>query len=103
MKKLAGLIIISILSISVFAQGKPDANLNRRLQTYMKLTRELNFEEIMNYTHPKMFALAPKEEMIKIFRQTYDNDQFRMLIDSTSVIGISPSFKVGVTDYRKVD
>jgi hypothetical protein len=103
MKKLTGLFIVTLLSISLFAQDKADANLNRRLQTYMKLTRELNFEEIMNYTHPKMFALAPRDQMVQLFRQTYDNDQFKMLIDSTSIIAIGPSFKVGVTDYRKVD
>jgi hypothetical protein len=103
MKKLTGVFISFLLSISIFAQDKIDANLNRRLQTYMKLTRELKFEEIMNYTHPKMFALAPRDEMVKLFRQTYDNDQFKMLIDSTSIITIGPSFKVGVTDYRKVD
>ncbi|HWJ90885.1 MAG TPA: hypothetical protein VNR87_07220 [Flavisolibacter sp.] len=103
MRKFAALLLVSLVSTVVFAQGKPDINLNRRLQTYKRLTRDLNFEEIMNYTHPKMFTLAPKDEMIKVFRQIYDNDKFKMFIDSTAITSVSPSFKVGVTDYRRVD
>src|SRR4051812_23907310 len=69
----------------------------------MRLTRQLRFEEIMNFTHPSMFAIVPKDQLVTMYTQLYDNNQMKINIDSTSVSGVSADFKSGGTTYRQVD
>lgn len=79
-----------------------DADLNKRLDDYMQLTRELKFNEIMDYTHPKIFAIVPKEQLVEIFRQSFDNESMKIGFDSTGITNITDPFKIKDTAYRKI-
>ena len=35
-------------------------------------------EEILDYTHPKVFEIADRETMLKILDETFQNDQLRI-------------------------
>lgn len=103
MKKISALLLI-ILSFSFCQAQKPDDKLfEQRLETYLQLNRELKFEALMDYVHPSLFKLADKKQLVQVFKNTYDNGQIRILIDSTLITAISPEFKNDSALYRKID
>src|SRR5438067_11578732 len=62
-------LLLAALLPAIFcsAQSKDDAAFKQRLEEYMRLTRQLRFEEIMNFTHPSMFAIVPKDQLVTMY------------------------------------
>jgi hypothetical protein len=85
------------------AQTATDPIFAKRLDDYMRLTRELKFDEIMEYTHPRIFTLAPKEQLVETFKQAFDNELMRIVFDSTAITHVSADFKSKDVLYRKVE
>ncbi len=102
MRKISLLLLVVFGSFLAFAQSN-DPDLNKRLDEYMRLTRELKFEEVMNYMHPKIFDLATKEQLIEVFKQTFENDEISIGFDSTSITRISEDYKHANVIYKKID
>lgn len=102
MKKLLFLFFCCCFSSLLFAQSATDNQLNERLNTYMKLNRDQKFSELMNYLHPSIFSLVPKEKLAEVFEQSFDNDEIRISIDSTGITGISPVFKHQNSSYHYI-
>lgn len=95
---------LTVVFTSFFASGQSsDPDLNKRLDEYMRLTRELKFEEVMNYMHPKIFDLATKEQLIEVFKQTFESEEISMSFDSTSITGVSDDFVHEKVIYKKID
>ena len=101
MKKLSYLIIFLLVSFAGFSQT--DTSLNRRLKEYIRLNKELKFVELMEYLHPSLFELAPKEQMVELFENVYDNADMKITIDKIEVRTISAPFTFKVVQYHKVD
>jgi hypothetical protein len=102
MRKLVIGFLIAFSSVASIAQDNSDPELSKRLDKYMNLTRELKFEEIMEYTHPKIFAIASKEQLAEVFKQAFDNEEMSIGIDSTAIVGISDAFKLKDATYKKI-
>ena len=100
-KKLFLLLFIASCSLSTLAQG--DTSLQRRLDEYLAANRQLDFEKLMNYVHPKLFEIVPRGQMIELFKSIFDNPQMMISMDSMSVTGISKSFNFKGAEYKKVD
>ena len=93
--------LMCVLSFSTFAQE--DTILSSRLEKYMLLTKQLDFEKLMDYIHPDLFKIAPKEKVIETFQNAFNNEMIEIIIDSTSVSDISPSFIYHEVVYKKID
>ena len=101
MKKLPLLLFIALCSLSTVAQR--DTSLQRRLDEYLAANKQLDFEKLMNYIHPKLFEIVPREQMIELFKSIFDNPQMTISMDTMSVTGISKSFNFKGAEYKKVD
>jgi hypothetical protein len=99
-KLLAFIFCLTVISAS--AQSS-DPQLKERLDRYASLNRELNFKELMEYIHPSLFKLAPKDEMIKAFESGFNNEDIEMKIDTISMDKIGPLFTYEGSQYHKVD
>ena len=98
------LICLLVLTFSLAGRTQnSDPQLNERLQAYMKLSKDLDFEGLMNYLHPKLFTIAPKEAMAETLKKAYDNDQMHISIDSMAILNIGEDFTVGAARYKKID
>lgn len=80
-----------------------DVQLDQRLKEYLQLTREKKFSELMEYIHPVLFTLAPKEELAKALEDGFNNEGINITIDSVWIKSISPVFIYQTTSYRKLD
>src|SRR5688572_22288754 len=84
------------------AQSNTDTSLQNRLDVYMRLNRELKFDELMDYTHPKIFQIAPRDQIVASFNAAFNNPDFEMTLDSASIIEIGQPFVFDKTIYRKI-
>jgi len=103
MRKYIFSLLIAFSSVAAVAQNNSDPQLSKRLDDYMRLTKELKFEQLMEYTHPKIFSIATKEQLVEVFKQSFDNEQISIGFDSTAITGISESFKFENALYKKID
>ncbi len=101
MPKIISLISFFLLAITGFAQ--PDTALSKRLEEYIRLNKELKFEELMEYIHPSLFKLAPKDQLIEVFKKVYDNDEMKISIDNLEKRSISDLYALNGVQYHKVD
>jgi hypothetical protein len=85
-----------------FAQKTTDPELTKRLNAYLRLTRESKFNELMDYTHPKIFTIMPREQLVEIMEKSFDNDQMTIGIDSIGTTTISPDFVLKTARYKKI-
>ena len=101
MQRIVSLISFFLVVFPGFSQ--PYTALNKRLEIYMRLSKELNFEELMEYVHPSLFTLASKEQLIDVFKKIYDNDEMKISIDNLESRSISDPYALHSVQYRKVD
>ncbi len=103
MKKLAFLFLLgSLFSFSVNAQ-QADPAMKSRLDTFFRLNQALNFEKLMDYIYPKIFTIAPREQMIEIFKSTFAGDEeVKMEMDSLQYGSISPLAVVDKGSYHLI-
>ena len=101
MKKLTLLFFIGLCSLSTLAQR--DTSLQRRLDEYLAANKQLDFDRLMDYIHPKLFEIAPREQIIELFKSIFDNPQMTISMDSMLVKEVSKSFNFKGAEYKKVD
>ncbi|MFM9908715.1 MAG: hypothetical protein ACKVOW_05185 [Chitinophagaceae bacterium] len=101
MKKTCSFAIVFIIGFAGFSQT--DTALNNRLNEYIKVSKSLNIVRLMDYIHPSLFTLAPREEMIKLFENVYDNKDMSIVIDTLQKGLMSKPFFIQETQYVKVD
>lgn len=102
MKKLA-IILFFITAAFISTAQTTDTQLTQRLNHYMQLNKTLDFEQLMNYMHPVLFSVAPKEAMQQAMEQAFNSEEMKISIDSLQVLTIGDDFKQGQAVYKKVD
>lgn len=103
MKKFLIIHVSILLSISSFAQKNTDTAFSRRLNDYMRFTRELKFDDIINYTHPKLFTIATKDQIKEFLQGSFENEQMKIEFDSTAITKVSENFKAENVNYKRID
>ena len=91
-----------VLGITLSAQDK-DTVLQRRVNEYMAMSKNADFEKVMEYMHPSLFKLSPRETLIQVMNETFHNPSMEIAFDSIKVIEIGPAFKLGEASWRKTD
>lgn len=80
-----------------------DRDLQKRLDEYMSFNKQLNFQKLMEYIHPSLFKIVPKNQFVEMLEESFNNDKMKISIDSIVVSVIGPSFKHGEALYKKID
>ncbi|MBB1286729.1 hypothetical protein HRH25_20280 [Flavisolibacter sp. BT320] len=97
---------VVLLTLSVLfghAQKTTDPQLTNRLKEYFVLSKNLEMDKAMDYMHPKLFTIAPKEQLVAAMDAAFNNPEMKISFDSMAIVAISPAFKSGAATYRKVD
>jgi hypothetical protein len=82
--------------------SQQDTTLVNRINQMLKFTQLKDLEKIMDYTYPKLFEFASKELMLATLKESFENDEFNVELDSISIVMIHPVFVVNDTSYVKV-
>jgi hypothetical protein len=102
MKKLT-ILLLSFFFLAAHAQKNTEPQLSTRIMEYLLHTKNLAFDKAMDYTHPRLFAIVPREQLVEIMEQAFHNGQMKFSFDTMAVSAISPDYKFGNATYRKVD
>ena len=87
-------LIITLLSIIGFAQDL--ASLKSESQKMFDASLTLDFEKMLDFTYPKVFDIAPKDQMLEMMTNTFENDQMSIKLEK-----IDPKFSFG--EIQKID
>lgn len=96
------LVVFTALSASA-QQNNIDAKLTQRLNTYMQLNRNLDFEPMMDYIYPALFKVAPRDAILQSFKDAFNNDAVKIKFDSIAVRTIGADFKSKGGTFKKID
>ncbi len=90
------------LVFEVIGNAQQDTSLVNRVNEMLKITELKDFEKVMDYTYPKLFAIVPREELITVMKNAYETDEFTIELDSARIDTIFPVFVINDTSYVKV-
>jgi hypothetical protein len=99
MKKIFFLLFFS-LSLGVYSQSA-DAVLNKRLSEYMSFSKEMNIDRLMEYMYPRLFELAPREQLKEALEKAYHNPDIEIKLDSLAMGQVLPISKFSKGSFTK--
>lgn len=94
MKKIILLSVLLISSLTIFAQDKK--SLEERAILNYSYTASEQYEKLMDFTHPKLFTIIPREKMVEILQRMTKGDGFTI-----TIAPVAPNFKFG--EIKKID
>lgn len=103
MKKLFILSAFILIWAGINGQGSDSIALRKRLDNYISITKTLDFNKLMDYVHPSIFKLVPKEALVEAMEGAFNTPYFNIKFDSMTILNISRDFLLNDTRYSKVD
>lgn len=79
------LLLFLLFSLNGFSQNKQ--TLIDDTKKMYDASYNLSFEEVMNYTHPKVFEMASKEDVLAAMEYAFDNETMRIRL-----VHMNPTF-----------
>jgi hypothetical protein len=101
MKKIRLIVLLSFTGCFQL-QAQTDAALLKRLDEILRYTQVMDMEKVMDYTWPKLFTIAPREQLMEVVSSSFDNETFSTSLDSLQVDTIFPSFSVLDESFSKI-
>lgn len=103
-KRMLRLLFSAVLIITGFQSlAQPDTSLHARLIRFMDASQLKNIDTVLHYTYPKLFSLAPAEQMKEVMEQAFDNEEIHMEMDSLQLGKIHPQITTDSGKYVKAD
>jgi len=76
--------------------------IEQRLNAFLKVNEEMDFEKVLDYTYPKLFKEASRSQLLKAMKEGFDNEEVKIELDSLKIITIHPEFKIGDASYARI-
>jgi len=91
-----------LLSFTVTTWSQQNAELMGRIESMLKATGKMDLEKILDYTYPKVFTLATREQMSEVMKSGFDTDEFSTSFDSITIHTVFPVFSMQNGQYAKI-
>lgn len=98
MKKLLPLLFVFV-TCSLYAQDSKV--ITEQFNVYSKLIIEKNFEKAFDYINEGIFAIAPREQMMQVMEQTFNNPDLTVESSMPEASEFSETRKIGEKFYVK--
>lgn len=102
MKKL----FLSFLLFALLSKGskaQTDTKLTERIAAMLKVTESKDLEKMLDYTYPKLFTLATREQMAEAMKNSFETEDFVSTFDSVKLGTVFPIFTIGKGQYAKIN
>jgi len=94
-------LILALIAV-VVAAAQPDTVLGRRLEQFMEANRLMNIDRVLDYTYPKLFTIATRNEMADALKTSFDNDAVTIVLDSVVADSVYPVFRMREGSFAKI-
>ncbi len=101
MKRTIVLLFVSLI-VNIHGYAQENAKLMERLEAMLKVTQLQDLEKIMDYTYPKLFTIATREQLVEALKSSFESDDFSCSFDSVKVNKIFPVFSIQQGQYTKI-
>lgn len=91
--------LIPLLLFSSPVHSQHDKKLLERLDSMTRFTERSDFESILNLTYPKVFSIAPREQLLEAMEEAMENEEFSSSIDSLVILTIEPPIVTNNAQY----
>ena len=78
-------------------------SLSLALETYISFTKKNDYNSIVNYLYSGLFKLVPKNVLLKLMKESFENDPVSNYIDTFSIHRISEIFQIEKQFFSKVE
>jgi hypothetical protein len=78
-------------------------SLSLALETYISFTKKNDYNSIVNYLYSGLFKLVPKNVLLKLMKESFENDPVSNYIDTFSIHRISEIFQIDKKFFSKVE
>lgn len=93
MKKFFSFLFI-IISVATFSQTLE--GLKADTKKMYDASYIMDFESVLNYTHPKVFETVTREQMVKALNDSFENENFKIRL-----VHVNPTFTY--SELKKID
>lgn len=95
------LLFAFLITTSSFSQSQTET-IKKEAQTYYDYMTNMNLDGVLDYMHPKMFDMAPKEQMKAGMEQMFNSPQMKIEFISNTITSISDTKEVDGVTYAIV-
>ncbi len=101
MLKTTYLLLFAFL-ICNYCQAQTDPRLKQRLDSMLQVTEDKDLEKILDFTYPKLFEIATREQLTQAMRDAFETEEFSTTLDSVKLKTIFPVFIIKDGEYAKI-
>ncbi len=91
-----------LFSANLFARAQPDTRLAERLDSLLAATQQMDIETILDFTYPKIFTIATREQLIEAMEGSFEAEEFSTAFDSVRLTKIFPVFTTDEGRFAKI-
>jgi N12 class adenine-specific DNA methylase len=96
--KIKLLSVLFLFTSSIFSQI-PEENLRKEFNTYINLTINQDFEKSMDYVVEDFFEIFPKEQMVSLMKQIYNNPSMEIKLEKPTILEVDIIEKINEKYY----
>jgi hypothetical protein len=96
--KIKLLSVLFLFTSSIFSQI-PEENLRKEFNTYINLTINQDFEKSMDYVVEDFFEIFPKEQMVSLMKQIYNNPSMEIKLEKPTILEVDKIEKINEKYY----
>lgn len=94
-------VLILLVFVSVAAQAQDSKIVTEQYMAYSKLIIEKNFEKGFDYLNEGIFEIAPRDQMMQVMDQTFNNPELTVEMTMPEVSDFSTAKKIEAKYYIK--
>lgn len=102
MKRLFVSLLLTILVLTGYAQ-QPDSSFRIRLDSFFHLNHLKEIERVLDYTYPKLFTIVSREQMLEVMKNTFDNEEMTITMDSLKLVKTWPMLSLPEGEFVQME
>jgi len=101
MKQLSTFILVSFISLSAYSQSLKET-LTKEANAYFDFMTNQNFDGVLDYMYPKVFEMAPREQMKSGMEQMFNAEDMTIQFLSNDVTKVTDMVKQDGINYAAI-
>ncbi len=102
--KLTGMLLFILFSLPYAgsAQNADEEAISQQVNRFFKATQEKNWDAVLDLTYPRLFELAPREQIRKLFTEM-ESEGMTFSFHDLEIEQISPVTVIGEEQFARID
>ena len=90
------------LALPFGGRAQQDPVLLARIDSMLQLTETSQVNRMLDFTYPKIFTIAPREQLAEVLANNLNTEEYSSTLDSVKLMKLFPIFTIGDGQYAKL-